>query len=119
MSNNSANISAIGKEILQAIENQRLTKKYVYTKMGISRGTLDNWISGATAPGLSELQQLRKILDINVQRGHHERSFRDEIFEGDYIGLHKRVWDQLEKSMNSDRELLKQAMAMLSGARNS
>lgn len=75
MSNKLTNISSLGKEILQAIENQRLTKKHVYDKMAISRGTLDNWITGATAPSHVELQELYKILNIGSQKsepGKHE-----------------------------------------------
>lgn len=67
MSNKIDKISSLGKEILQAIGNQRLTKKHVYDKLGISRGTLDNWISGATAPDHLELGELYKILGIGSQ----------------------------------------------------
>lgn len=38
---------------------------------------------------------------------NNEKSFRDEIFEGDYIGMHKRVWSELEKTMKTNRQLLK------------
>jgi transcriptional regulator with XRE-family HTH domain len=120
MQNNSANISAIGKEILHAIESQRLTKKYVYEKMGISRGTLDNWISGVTAPGHAELQAIYQILNIGVK--NKQQSFRDIIEDKDYIGMHKRVYDQLEENYATNRELLRQAMETirsLANARNS
>jgi transcriptional regulator with XRE-family HTH domain len=108
MSNKLTTISALGKEILQAIENQRLTKKYVYSKLGISRGTLDNWIFGATAPDHQELQKVYNLLNINVQK--HTRTMRDIIDDGDYIGMHKRVYDQLEENWATNRELLRQAM---------
>lgn len=69
MSNKLSKISSLGKKILDAVENQRVTKKYVYEKMDISRGTLDNWINGTTAPSHLELDQLSKILNINLQTG--------------------------------------------------
>ena len=64
MSNKIDNISAIGKRILKAIDDQRLRKKDIYEKMDISRQTLDNWISGATAPDHLQLESLYNILGI-------------------------------------------------------
>lgn len=114
MSRKNDKISPLGKRILEAIEEQGLTKTSLCQKMDISRSTLYSWISGATAPDSNEVQLLYRILNINQQ----ERSFRDEIFEGDYIGLHRRVWEEFEKSRKSDRDLLQQAMAILASARN-
>lgn len=34
------------------------------------------------------------------------KSFKDEIFEGEYMGVHKRIWGQLEGAMVNDRKLL-------------
>lgn len=104
MSNKIDKISPLGKKILKALKDQRLRKKDIYDKMGISRGTLDNWISGATAPDHNQVELMFKILGIVSAV---VPSFRDEIFEGDYIGMHKRVWSQHEENMKTHRELLK------------
>src|SRR5688572_12175974 len=103
MSNKLTNISSLGKEILQAIESQRLTKKYVYSKLGISRGTLDNWISGATAPDHNELEAMLKILGIDDKE---PPSFRYQISEGDYVGLHKLAWAEFQETLTHSRKLL-------------
>jgi transcriptional regulator with XRE-family HTH domain len=104
MSNKIDKISPLGKKILKALEDQRLRKKDIYDRMGISRGTLDNWISGATAPDHDKLEQMFRILDIK-QEGQAQ-PFKHLIFEGDYVGLHKRAWDQLEETLAQNRELL-------------
>lgn len=105
MSNKIDKISPLGKKILKALKDQRLRKKDIYDKMGISRGTLDNWISGATAPDHNQVELMFKILGIVSAT---VPSFRDEIFEGDYIGLHKLVWAELAENMKTQRELLGQ-----------
>src|ERR687898_414432 len=104
------NISNLGREITQALEKQRLTKKWLYAKMGISRGTLDNWISGATAPDHNQLQEMYNFLGIGVHTEKQVRSMRDVIEDQSYIAMHKRVYDQLEENWVTNRELLKQAM---------
>lgn len=65
MSNKMTNNSTLGDKILNAIESQRLTKKYLYEKMGVSRGTLDNWISGETEPTHIQVSEMFKILGID------------------------------------------------------
>jgi transcriptional regulator with XRE-family HTH domain len=108
MSNKSTSFSQIGKEILQALEDQRLTKKFLYEKLDISRGTLDNWIYGITTPDHNEVQKIYDLLHINVQK--HTRTMRDIIEDENYIGMHKRVYDQLEENWLTNRDLLRQAM---------
>lgn len=114
MSNKIDKISPLGKRILEQIKSQRLTKKHVYDKMGISRGTLNNWISGATAPDHNELEKMLKILGISAQ---HPKPFWDEIREGEYIGMHNRVWAQHELTMETQRELLKDLVKKLTDSR--
>src|SRR5687768_15535319 len=97
MSNKIDKISALGKKILDSIGNQRLTKKYVYGKMGISRGTLDNWISGETAPTHLELNEMSKILNIDLTSEHPQtKNFGNE---GEPITM--ELWLQLKK--NNDK----------------
>ena len=108
MSNKMSNISSIGQKILQELEKQRLTKKWLYSEMGISRGTLDNWISGQTAPDHNELQIMYKLLNIHVEN-KTQRSIRDVIEDENYIAMHVRVYNQLEESLIQNRELLRMA----------
>lgn len=97
MSNKKYKISELGKEILQGIKNQHITKTNLALQMEITRATLYNWISGDTAPDHNELTKLYKILNIGAQNA----SFRHQIFEGDYIGMHKRAWDQFEETLKT------------------
>lgn len=66
MSNKIDKISPLGKRILQALKNQRLPKKHLYEGLGISRGTLDNWISGDTAPTHEEVGAMSNLLSIDL-----------------------------------------------------
>lgn len=105
MSNKLNTILTIGARIWHYANSQGFTKIDFAKKMGISRTTLDNWINGKTNPDYQEVEMASKLL--GVQFGNEQRrSFRDEIFEGDYVGMHKRVWSQLEGSMDNDRKLL-------------
>jgi hypothetical protein len=33
-------------------------------------------------------------------------NFKHQIFEGEYVGMHKRAWDQFEETLISQRQLL-------------
>lgn len=66
MSNKIDKISSIGRRILQEIKSQRLTKKHLYEGLGISRGTLDNWIYGDTKPNHEEVERMSKLLNIDL-----------------------------------------------------
>ena len=114
MSNKLSNFSALGKEISEALDKQRLTKKWLYSKMGLSRGTLDNWISGATAPDHQELQKIYELLGLNAQKNKHIRAMHDIIEDDNYIGMHKRVYDSLEASLATFQELARQAQKNVS-----
>jgi transcriptional regulator with XRE-family HTH domain len=94
--------SQIGKKIWQEAERQNFTKVAFSKKMGISRQTLDNWIDG-TSPTYDEVQKASKILGIQFGQAN---SFKDQIFEGEYIGMHKRVWTNIENGSINDRKLL-------------
>lgn len=115
MSNKLDKIFPIGAKIWQAAENQGYKKQDFAKKMNVSRGTLDNWIKDITSPSYEEVELASKILGVQISQGQ-QRSFRDEIFEGDYIGLHKRVWTQIENSMNHDREIMKTLAQALADA---
>jgi transcriptional regulator with XRE-family HTH domain len=113
MSRKNDKISLIGQEILQAIEKQHITKTDLCKKMDISRSTLYSWINGATAPDHNELQTLYKILNIRTEQLNPVRLMKDIIEDGNYIGMHKRVYDQLEENWATNRELIRQLVAKL------
>lgn len=117
-------------EVLLELVRKKGTNKKVAAPLGITPQALGKYLKGRKLP-VSLLTKWKEVYgedlmklangekEPNVSRETNKNvSFRDEIFEGDYIGLHKRVWDQLEKSMNSDRELLRQAMTKLTSTRN-
>lgn len=39
-------------------------------------------------------------------RGSNGRSFKDEIFEGDYLGVHKKIWSEMELDKSAMRQAL-------------
>lgn len=95
---------SIGKRIWQEAEKQQLTKADFSKKMDISRQTLDNWINGDSAPDYYKLELASKILGVAFWPESPPRSFKDEIFEGDYIGMHKKVWATIEHGIYHERE---------------
>lgn len=48
-----------------------------------------------------------------LMKGVERTSFQHEIFEGDYVGLHKNAWSLFEDAMRSDKQLLKDLAATL------
>jgi|SRR5688572_19922437 len=85
MSNKIDKISPLGRRILQEIKNQRLTKKYLYSGLGISRGTLDNWISGDTVPSHEEVESMSNLLNIDLL-GREGKSSKVKTIELDAWG---------------------------------
>lgn len=69
MSNKNDKISPLGERILQELKRQRFKKKNLYDGLGISRGTLDNWIAGTTTPSHEEVAEMSKILSIDLLHG--------------------------------------------------
>lgn len=94
------------ERLRQLIDSKHFTKVALCAKIGITRETLDNYLEGKTSPTTKGVEKMSKKLGEVRLPVENSRSFRDEIFEGDYIGLHKRVWAQLEGSMQNDRVLL-------------
>lgn len=104
MSNKLSKISSLGKKILDAVENQRVRKKFVYEKMGISRATLDNWIKGITEPSYIQIQQLSKILDIDLQAG--EQIVRQTGNDGDIenITFMRDMWHKVKDDSDKKQQ---------------
>lgn len=50
---------------------------------------------------------------MGLMKGFERTAFQHEIFEGDYVGLHKNAWSLFEDAMRSDKELLKDLAATL------
>lgn len=91
-----------------------------YIKAG--RGSITTPYRNKDSPGLRTQKKIIEKLRINPEwwetgkgeiyqnvkvEAAPQTSFRDEIFEGDYIGMHNRVWTQHELTMSMQRELLK------------
>jgi transcriptional regulator with XRE-family HTH domain len=49
-------------QIQKLIEDKKLTKVTFAKKMGISRGTVDNWIKGPSSPTQKDMDNMLKIL---------------------------------------------------------
>lgn len=107
------------ERLKQLIDNKEFTKTSLHKKIGVSRETLDNYLKGKTSPTTEDVKKMSKILGESFGK-ETPRTFRDEIFEGDYIGMHKRVWDRLEKTMDrleksldGDQEVIKTLTAII------
>lgn len=95
-----------------------LKQKHLAPILGVVRTTVVNYEKQSKLTLSVEMaEELAEFLDVTVdhltgkvkevkQKPGNGRSFRDEIFEGDYIGMHNRVWSELEKNMSNYRELL-------------
>lgn len=58
---------------------------------------------------LIELSETNGSQWLSMVKGAAEEHFQDRIFHGDYIGMHNRAWNQLEETLNTQRELLREA----------
>lgn len=103
-------------DVFKELVRQRGKQVDVAKALGISSQRLGNYLRGRAIPtdiitkwkrvyGDDLLKLCETKESTIVSRGID--SFRDEIFEGDYIGMHKRVWLQHELTMATHRELLK------------
>jgi hypothetical protein len=53
-------------------------------------------------------EDLEGLCETDVSRGNGpKREFWDHIKDGNYIGMHDRVWAQIEMDMESNREVIK------------
>lgn len=89
-------------------------------RIGVSTGTILKPYNEGKPPGLGTVKKIIEYLGIsqewwdtgkgdifNSKPNTETTSFWDEIREGDYIGMHNRVWTQHELTMSMQRELLK------------
>lgn len=115
-------------QILSQLVKEKGTNKDVAKPLGITPQALGKYMKGRKLPlalvtkwkdvygedlmqlaGLSEKQKVPRETKGN-------QSFWDEIREGDYIGMHKRVWTQHELTMATHRELLKDLVKKLTNS---
>lgn len=80
-------------------------------KKGVNLQFVEAW---KTRYGDNILDLMKGIESDNERKSRS--SFKDEIFEGDYIGMHNRVWAQHELTMATQRELLKDLVKKLTNS---
>lgn len=110
-------------EVLLELVRKKGTNKKVAAPLGITPQALGKYLKGRRLP-VSLLTRWKEVYgedlmklangekEPNVSRETSKNvSFRDEIFEGEYIGMHQRVWTQHELNMATHRELLKDLVA--------
>jgi DNA-binding XRE family transcriptional regulator len=105
-----------GARLASFREKKGLDQGQLGAFIGKSRQTINTWEGKEKIKmKLLDAEKVAKALQITVKvltgEKSEQPSFRDEIFEGDYIGLHKRVWTQLEANMILHRELIKDLSA--------
>lgn len=99
-----------------------MTQGRVAEVIGKTRPTINAWTKkNEVEVTKEEAEKLAKLLKVSLHdlTGlSTEKSFRDEIFEGDYIGLHKKVWEQMEANMVLHREVIRDLVKKLPQASN-
>lgn len=106
---------------LKAIREEKgVNQEDLSPKIGRSRQTIVTWEGKSKVKiELTIANKLVKALDISLddltkdKTLNNSRSFRDEIFEGDYIGLHKRVWEQMEANNILHRDVIRDLIKKL------
>lgn len=97
-----AKISELGSTLEKAYKDNREMRPVKTEKFLQKLGIRSKWWES----GIGEIFQEEKpgkvteLEEVNIKPG-------DLIEEGDYIGMHKRVWNQVEQNMITHRELLK------------
>lgn len=86
----------------QLVESKEFTKTALHKKIGVSRETLYNYLERKTSPTAEEILEMSKKLGIKTE----QRSFQDEIFHGDYVGVHKEVWKSYKDGWDHDRAIM-------------
>lgn len=113
-----------GLKLGNLIEDSEDTDQGKIAKLlGKTRQTINAWTKRASVEVTkAEAEKLAKALKVSLQDLTDEngggRSFRDEIFEGDYIGLHKKVWEQMEANMILHRDVIRDLVKKLPHASN-
>lgn len=106
--------------LVTALIDEKGYSKTDFAKMvGISRQTISGWRGKPVIKmKKKDAERVVKALGVSLDRilidktssskegKASNKSFKDEIFEGDYMGVHKRIWIQLEGAMVNDRKLL-------------
>lgn len=110
-------------DLIKSKKGERITQGTVAELLGKQRPTINAWTKKAAVDVTEkEAEKLAKLLKVSLHdltgNDTTTKSFKDEIFEGDYIGLHKRVWDQMEANMILHRELLRDLAKKLPQASN-
>lgn len=99
-------------DLIRSKKSDGISQGAVADLLGKQRPTINAWTKKVAVDITEkEAEKLAKFLKVSLHdltvNDTVTKSFRDEIFEGDYIGLHKRVWDQMEANMILHRELLR------------
>lgn len=99
-------------------ESKGLNQDDLAPKIGRARQTIVTWEGKPKVKiEIDVAVKLAKVLDVPIEDLTKDKtfqkkpSFRDEIFEGDYIGMHKRVWTEHELTMATHRDLLRDLVA--------
>ena len=59
---------ALGEEIQELIETSGIQKKLLYTKLGVAKKTLDNWINGVYSPSFFEMLEIRFYCTVGAKK---------------------------------------------------
>lgn len=105
---------AFGDNLKAVRELRGKTAAQVYEGTKNSKGKYYAWEKNSYEPGPEIVDRLAEFLKVPREIFYKEkvtvddlnskqRTFRDEIFEGDYIGLHKKVWATVEHGIYHER----------------
>jgi len=108
---------AFGDNLKKIRELRGKTAAQVYTSTGHSKGKYYAWEANEYEPGPEIVDSLAEFLNVPRELFYKKqvteddlnpksRSFKDEIFEGEYVGVHQEIWQSYKQGVHHDREIM-------------
>lgn len=105
-------------------EKYNLSQQQLSDKTGIPKGRINGWEQQNSQPKYKDakiLEQFFASFENKSPQQNTQDDFKTNFIEnGDYVAMHKRVWDRLEKSMerlekslDSDEEVIRTLTTLL------
>lgn len=112
----------LGEKLTRIRNESGYDQAQLADEIGVSRQTINTWEGKTTIKlTLDKAEKLAKVLKAPLHFLTDDKTlnqnFWDEIREGEYIGMHQRVWAQHEITMEKQREWLDKLIDSLANLR--
>ncbi len=108
---------AFGDNLKKVRELRGKSAADVYEATENSKGKYYAWEANSYEPGPEIVDRLADFLNVPREIFYKRivteddlnpksRSFKDEIFDGEYMGVHKEIWHSYKQGVNHDREIM-------------